>query len=373
MPSTRVGQSADNAAQSRRSRPLGAVLAAVLALFALPLSAAGDHILIHNYRLHIDCVGEGTPTVVLDAGLGGSSLEWVYVRDRLSPWTKVCVFDRAGYGRSDMGPLPRTSSHIANELYLLLDGAGISAPYIVVGHSFGGYNTQLFARRYAYLTAGLVLIDASHPEQVERFLAPPLNMLTAPSSRYGIVQFRDPPPPHEQLPAAIKGEIALRAKHWKTRRTLGGEMLGFRDSAEQVRSAQSLGSVPLLVVSRGKRDQDANEKRLLMEKLWLEMQTELAASSVRSAHLLARGSGHHVHIEQPQLVAYSIALLVNRARQLSPHHDQPMVDLNAFTVRDYAWLSDSLKLRAERTDHGDDRLAWCRRQNATQACLDGAP
>ena len=121
-----------------------------------------------------------------------------------------------------MGLLPRTSSRIANELYVSLNDAGVEPPYILGGHSFGGYNMQIFARRYPYLVAGLVLIDASHPDQVERFLAPPLAMLTAPSSRYGIVQFREPPPPNPLLPLPVRRPIAEQAL--ETGRTIANEL-----------------------------------------------------------------------------------------------------------------------------------------------------
>lgn len=336
------------------------------------VAATADDIVIHNHRLHIECAGQGSPAVILDAGLGGSSLEWVYVIERLRPITRVCSFDRAGYGASDMGPIPRTSSRIANELYLLLDGAGVNAPYILVGHSFGGYNAALFARRFGYLTAGLVLIDASHPEQVERFLAPPLNILTAPSSRYGIVQFRDPPPPHSALPEPLKREIMRRAQRSKTRRTLASEMLSFRDSAQQLRRSPALRDMPLMVITRGKLDGKVDDKRILMEQLWLQMQTELAASSTASTHLIAHQAGHHVHIEQPELVAFAIAMLIERSRQASVsaavRPPTQRSGYNDFTVTDAAWLSDTLKLYPA----ADERLAGCR-DARSRRCAYGAP
>ncbi|MGE0486621.1 MAG: alpha/beta fold hydrolase [Gammaproteobacteria bacterium] len=314
-------------------------------ILVCPLLAAGDDIPVRGRSLHIDCQGRGAPAVILDAGLGGSSLEWLFVVERLRGLTTVCTFDRAGYGASAMGPLPRTSSRIANELYLLLDAAEVPAPYILVGHSFGGYNMQIFARRYAYMAAGLVLIDASHPQQVERFLAPPLKLLTAPSSRYGIVQFRDPPPPNALLPEPVRRLIAERARRWKTRRTLGSELLSFRDSALELSMAQPLGDLPLLVITRGRIDGEVDDKRLLMERLWLELQTELAAESTASAHLIARQAGHNVHIEQPGLVAYGIALLVERQR-FAARPEQPFVAPAATreVLEDATWLRDDLAM-----------------------------
>lgn len=346
-------------AQRRSLRGAWYVLLVLLTLFVL-LAVPAARVAAESPeqpqlpRLHIDCEGRGSPAVILDAGLGGSALEWVYVVERLRTVTRVCTYDRAGYGLSEMGRAPRTSSHIANELYLLLDAAGVPPPYILAGHSFGGYNMQLFARRYPYLSAGLVLIDASHPDQVDRFLAPPLRLLTAPSSRYGIVRFRDPPPPHELLPEPVRQAIGARAARWKTRRTLGQELLGFRDSALELKAAPPLGDLPLIVITRGTPRGPLDAKRPLVERLWLELQSELAASSSVSAHIVAQRAGHNVHVEQPEVVAFGIAMLVERYRRvrgLAPAAFARGVS-SRFSLEDAMWLSDTLSLHpAHETSH----------------------
>ena len=109
-------------------------------------------------------------------------------------------------------------------------------------------------------------------------------MLTAPSSRYGIVQYRDPPPAHAALPEAIKREIGRRAAMRRTRRTLGNELLSFRDRARQVRQSPDLADLPLLVIRRGKVEDDLSEKRLLLEAPWLQLQIELASANSASTH-----------------------------------------------------------------------------------------
>ena len=111
------------------------------------LPRPGQMINIDTHKLHLYCLGEGQPTIIMDAGLGGFSLEWFRSQQLLAQSTKVCVYDRAGYGWSEAGPMPRTSSRIADELYLLLTRARIQGPYVLVGHSFGGYTIQLFASR----------------------------------------------------------------------------------------------------------------------------------------------------------------------------------------------------------------------------------
>lgn len=314
-------------------------------LLAWPAAAVADHIAPRERYVQIDCAGQGIPTVILDSGLGGSSLEWVLVKTELSRLTRVCSFDRPGYGNSDMGALPRTSSRIANELFVQLNDAGIDGPLILAGHSFGGYNMQIFARRYSYRVQGLVLVDASHPEQVQRFLEPPLEMLTAPSSRYGIVQFSDPPAPHEALPDDVRHQIRARSQRWKTRRTLASELLSFRDSARQVQQEPALVDMPVVVITRGKSDTRVSAKHELMESRWLEMQTELAAMSSRAAHVIASGAGHHVHIEQPELVVSAIAGLINFVANTGKNARTTPLNIGASTSSAEAvWLLDTLDL-----------------------------
>ena len=159
-------------------RTLARVLGVMLALFAVlavagasyeAIAAWGDAqaypapgrlVDVGGYRLHIQCVGSGSPTVVLDAGLGGASLDWNLVQSEIGSMAQVCSYDRAGMGWSDPGPLPRTPDQIAHELHTLLTNAGIAGPYILVGHSLAGKNVRLFASQHPDEVAGMVLVDA---------------------------------------------------------------------------------------------------------------------------------------------------------------------------------------------------------------------
>jgi len=155
------------------------VLAAVGASYQ-SLSAARDRhahpmpgqlVDIGGYRMHIHCTGQGTPTVILDSGLGDSYISWHKVQPQIAQFTHVCSYDRAGLGYSDSSPRHRASKDIAEELYTLLHNAGIPPPYILVGHSMGGYDVRLYASLYRNEVVGMVLVDASHPEQQKRFPA----------------------------------------------------------------------------------------------------------------------------------------------------------------------------------------------------------
>lgn len=300
--------------------------------------------------MHLYCRGAGSPTVIVDTGLGGTSLEWLPVLQRVANFTQVCVYDRAGYGWSDMGAYPRTSSHEVDELYLLLSNAGLPGPFILVGHSYGGYNAQLFARRYPYLTAGLVLVDASHPDQIERFQAPPYNIKTAPTSRFGTVHFGEMPAVPPSLSRRARLLMLYQFKNWKARRTMSYELLGFRESADELRSAQPLNPMPLVVLTRGKRVWPDDEHGNGLEHLWITLQSELATQSPAVAHLVALGSGHLVHLEQPDLVAYGIALAFDAvpapSRDPGPTAVQRIQQFDG-NVSGALWLKDSLTLQPD--------------------------
>ena len=107
----------------------------------------GRLVSVGNHRLHIRCDGDGSPTVIFDAALGGSSLSWSLVHPSIARITRACSYDRAGFGWSEAGPLPRTAGRIADELHTLLRVAAVPAPYVLVGHSFGGLVTRLYTHR----------------------------------------------------------------------------------------------------------------------------------------------------------------------------------------------------------------------------------
>src|ERR671917_85220 len=125
----------------------------------------GEMVGVGGHRLHINCVGRGSPTVVSDAGSGGFSAQWVRVQREVSGTTRVCAYDRAGMGWSEMGPDPRDAERISGELHALLKGANVEGPYVLVGHSFGGLYARTYAARYPDEVAGVVLVDSSSPKQ----------------------------------------------------------------------------------------------------------------------------------------------------------------------------------------------------------------
>lgn len=115
--------------------------------------------------LNLNCAGQGGPTVILDRGLGVPAAGWDLVMPDVAKFARVCSYDRAGYGWSSAGPMPRTSGEIVKELHALLAASGEKGPYVLVAHSFGGYNVRVYADKYPANVAGLVLVDTSHEDQ----------------------------------------------------------------------------------------------------------------------------------------------------------------------------------------------------------------
>jgi hypothetical protein len=165
------------------------------------------------------------------------------------------------------------------------------------------------------------------------------------------VKFGEPPKPHRSLSDAAKQLISHQMRHWRTRRTLAHEYLGFRDSARELRAAQALGAIPLIVVSRGKRVWPENTRGNLLEHLWLELQTDLADQSPWSAHIVAGNSGHQVHLDQPKLVAYSVAVITDIHRlhhheEIGDEYQEP-TNRARLEFRAATWLRDSLTMGPE--------------------------
>ena len=288
-----------------------AVSAQLMASPATPKSSIPGRLVdIGGHRLHIYCVGEGVPSIVFDSGVGGFSLEWSRVQNVLARRTRVCAYDRAGYGWSDLGPLPRTSERITRELHTLLERAGVAGPYIIAGHSFGGYNAQLFARNYPDQTAGLVLIDSSHPEQIERLPGPEpgtVKRVRPGSNSYVVSWFF----PHPNFP----DENALMAQRimqsWQHKMTWREEMTVFSVSAKQVKASRPMPEVPVLVLTRGRSFWPGYSNGDETERVWMELQDELSQLGANPVHLIAERSGHVIHLDQPGIVITAMQTMLN--------------------------------------------------------------
>jgi hypothetical protein len=124
----------------------------------------GQLVEVGGYKLHLYCLGEGAPTVILESANQGTVSNWVWVQTELAKTTRVCAYDRSGLGWSDLSPEPQDTRQNAQALHTLLDNAGESAPYVLVGHSLGGLYTRMFAEMYPAEVAGMVFIEGTHPD-----------------------------------------------------------------------------------------------------------------------------------------------------------------------------------------------------------------
>lgn len=262
----------------------------------------GQLVKVNGRNMHINCMGNKSPTVILDSGAGGFSLEWDKIQQTLSKHTRVCAYDRAGYGWSDMGNLPRTTKKIAHELHTLLQNAGTHPPYIMVGHSFGGFTAQYFARHFNNQVVGIVLIDSSHEEQVYRLpeydTDAPINSMD--QERRTIVTKAVL---HEHFPAENAARAYQLMNQWHSLMTWREEMASYAISSRQLRDIhhEPINDIPLRILSRGKRVWPYTEYGNRMETIWIELQKEFGNLSNNSRHIIAKESGHSIHLDQPKL------------------------------------------------------------------------
>ncbi len=275
----------------------------------------GELLSVGTHRLHINCKGAGTPTVIIDSGMGGFSLEWQHIHETLSNQVRVCTYDRAGYGWSEVGPSPRTSSQIASELGQLIEAKELTGPFILVGHSFGGYNMRYFASKHQDIVAGIVLVESSHPEQFDRMdLKPvkPKKLIRPNSISFTISR----PIMHAKYPGEVKTLAYILMTMQKSHRTRMDELEHFEMSAMQVANADPIPDVPLVVLTRGKRVWPLDDRGDKMEAVWEEMQSELSNLSNISIQVIAKNSGHSVHLDQPQLVSSAILNTIGASRKI---------------------------------------------------------
>jgi pimeloyl-ACP methyl ester carboxylesterase len=263
----------------------------------------GQLVDVGGHRLHIRCIGEGTPAVILEAGLGGSTVDWGFVQPEAARFTRVCAYDRAGLGYSDPGPPPRTARRLATELALLLDRAGIGGPVVLAGASFGGFPVRILASEPGNRVAGLVLVDASHEDQPHEIptIAPFVPFLASVGAfRVADISFGLP----SGLLAPAVREVAdatrFRASAYQA---AASEIAHMTESAVEVRDARRELRIPLIVLTAGRAD-----------AAWRNLQRDQARQSRRGCQIVAEQSGHLIVVDEPDVVIRAIRAVVDAAR-----------------------------------------------------------
>jgi pimeloyl-ACP methyl ester carboxylesterase len=280
--------------------------------------AAGKRVDIGGRKMHIHCTGEGNPAVILDSGLGDSYLSWEKVQPSIAKFARVCSYDRAGLGYSDPSSNPRTSNVIATELHGLLQAAAVAPPYVLVGHSMGGYDVRLYASLYRNEVAGMVLVDASHPDQEKRFPVELKNMEGSWQREAEFLEFSMP----FGLPRLLglcDTEPARRAAecNWHSAREGVAELQAFPESAAQTAATGALGDLPLAVLSHDP-DKPSSEFPPDLAKpineAWEKMQEDLAHLSTRGTQTIAKNSAHYIQSDRPDIVIEAVHSVVDQAR-----------------------------------------------------------
>ena len=275
----------------------------------------GELVDVGGYRLHINCTGSGSPTVVIDAGWGDWSTAWGLVQSEVAQTTRVCTYDRAGTGWSDAGPLPRNATQFAKEMYTLLQAAHIQAPYVLAGHSLGGLPVRVFAGTYPSEVAGVVLIDSMTPQQftqapteVQSQPNPQARPLSLPAmlARVGIVRLLARP--LDLVPSGSPDEKAAYSRVVRTQNVQAyiDEGEGMPAAGAEAGAVKSFGDLPLIVLTA----------KLNKLPNWQERQTELLKLSSNSVQLFA-GSDHNIHFEAPDAAVAAINQMVAQVRQTS--------------------------------------------------------
>lgn len=291
---------------------------AVLATASFPTLASaaevtepGRLISMGDATLHVYCVGEGTPAIVFEAGLGGNYLDWTFVQKGLSAKHRACAYDRPGAGWSSRTDRPRDSASMAEELHVAMQGAGVPTPFILVGHSFGGLLIQNYDARFPDDVSGLVLVDSMHPQEFARFAAGGIDI---------------PVDPHEVLghTPAFAATYGLPAALWPLATRLAGadkarvfivrEMTAMFDIARAV-DAEARPLRPTRVLVHGDREWDRAYPDGRMEAIWRVMQDDLAVRFGAPPVTVVPGASHQIALDDPAAVVAAVEAV---AREISP-------------------------------------------------------
>ncbi len=208
---------------------------------------------------------------------------------------------------------------IAGELHGLLRAAGIAPPYVIVGHSMGGYDVRVYASLYRNEIAGMVLVDASHPDQENRF---PAELKGMEGTWLREAQFLAYTMPFgvPRLFGLCDDDPVQRAAdcNWHSAREAVVEMKSFPQSAAETAATGSLGDLPLAVLSHDP-DKPSSELPADLAKstnqVWEKMQEELAHLSTRGTQTIARNSSHYIQIDRPEVVIEGVRKVVDQARE----------------------------------------------------------
>lgn len=274
-----------------------------------------------GFLLHINCVGEGSPTVLFENGSGNASTIWNKVVPEVSKLTRTCTYDRAGIGWSRISPHPRDFDQVNKELNDLLTNAGEAGPFILAGHSLGGIYVQNFVNRYPDKVAGVMLIDSTHPEQFVRGIDGGklvwILRIVKVTSPVGIIRLVTNLTSDNSPESLQSNAIQNTTKHHFA---MANELLNSEESFRKLgANPMKPGDKPLVVISRSPNSPTpgaANPDEV--QQTWTGLQNELAALSPNTKHITATKAGHMIQSEEPDLVIDAVQEVWNAVRDNQP-------------------------------------------------------
>lgn len=251
---------------------------------------------VDGYKMHIYCIGEGSPTIILDHVGGGSSQDWDLIQPRLAEHTRVCAYDRAGFGWSDYNPAPRTMEQQVHELHGLLQGANEQGPYILVGHSYGARVSRVYAAQYPQEVAGMILMDPGKLIDDPRYPAEEISSSKSENKMihtarwlapFGLVRLLQPlmNNPAYDLPDEARmanASFSASSHYWLS---LNNQTDVIPLVYQEERKVKSLGNIPLLVLN-------SSEPADASHKVWSQMNIEMAALSTNGSYQTVNGATH---------------------------------------------------------------------------------
>ncbi len=260
---------------------------------------------IGTHSLQFRSEGTGFPVVVIDAGLGDQLDKLKPLQARIGRVTRVVTYNRAGYGRSEAGPLPRDGGREAEELKALLTKAKVPGPWVLVGHSLGALNAQVFAARHPGDVAGLVLLDP-----------PPLSFLLGRDYRDLMSMAGRMTAEWQSIAdaAAKSADPGERARGEFFRMLASEHREMFAGTARQAEAISTFGDFPLLVMAAGKPNPAFGAEAGEYQKYWVEQSRNLSAKSAKGRFVLVPGSSHYLYLDAPDLVEKSIISIVREVR-----------------------------------------------------------
>lgn len=287
----------------------------------------GDYYVVNGHRMRMSCTGSGSPAIILESGLGNDGLIWGGVQPVLVKTTRVCSYDRAGFGWSEALPAPRDADHIAVELHGLLLQAKVNGPIVLMGHSAAGIYMRNYATRYPENLAGLVFVDGSTPLQdnnpvmkaLENKAPPPwvLALLLKSAMSTGVPRLVG------QCSQSIKGFDAQAAKlqaedicHSQVG-AMFAEMGSFERSGEQTVHTGPYGALPILIISEDPAKMAAGSSKDVAN-VWNQMQEDLKKLSTHSRRIIAKDSTHYIQIDRSDLIEKEVPLFIEQIRGTVP-------------------------------------------------------